>query len=70
MKANKQSRQLVSTCEAARRLGLRPFRLREMQRNGEGPEFKGKGRGIRYSREALKTWVRETLCVSANWFDP
>jgi hypothetical protein len=35
-----------------------------MQRYGGGPESTGRGNRVRYEMDALKKWVRETLCVS------
>ncbi len=64
MKREKQSKRTFTTCEAAKLLGLRPFRLREMQRKGTGPEFTGEGNRIRYEPEPLKRWIIETGCVS------
>jgi hypothetical protein len=70
MAIQQQSKRLFATSEAARRLGLRPFRLREMQRKNQGPVFCGEGDRIRYEADALKEWVLETLCVNPSRFYP
>ena len=64
MGTQNQSERSCTTREAARLLGLWTFRLQEMQRLGEGPEFTGKGARVGYSAHAVKKWVLETHCVS------
>jgi hypothetical protein len=60
----KQTMRAIATTEAARILGLRPFRLRAMQRSGTGPTSIGEGDRIRYEPDAIKQWITETGCVS------
>ena len=64
MTSEKKAKRIFTTCEAARLLELRPFRLRAMQQDGTGPEFTGSGKCIRYAPETLKKWIIETGCVS------
>lgn len=60
----KHPTQMISTTNAARILGLRPFRLRNMQRSRIGPAFNGEGNRIRYEPDAITQYIAETGCVS------
>jgi len=69
MMSQVQTHQSYSPSEAARRLRIRPFRLREMLKRGEGPEYSVEGTRVRYRRDALKQWAMDALCINPAWFD-
>jgi hypothetical protein len=59
----KHSTRSFSPSEAAQRIGVRLFRLRELQKIGDGPESCGSGNSIRYHIDALKQWTLNTFGV-------
>ncbi len=48
---------LLTTREAAERLGLSPRTLERYRVTGEGPRFRKIGRWVRYTPEDLEKWL-------------
>jgi predicted site-specific integrase-resolvase len=48
---------LLTECQAARRLGIATITLRLWRRAGKGPKYVQLGRTIRYTSEAISEYV-------------
>ena len=59
-------RTLLTTREAAERLGLSPRTLERYRVTGEGPRFRKIGRWVRYTPEDLDRWLEECTRTSTS----
>jgi len=61
MRKDKNFTALLTTRDVAEKLDLSEQTLWDMRRKGKGPSFFRLGRSVRYSEDAVETWLKQRI---------